>query len=162
VKIWIVRHAKSSWADPGKTDFDRPLNARGKRDGPRMQIWLAAQTHPAQWLVTSCAARALATSVFVAAGFDLAAEVVIEDSRLYLASAETAVDVLRETPADVESVALVAHNPGISHLLDRLIGEHRSGDLPTFGTARLGFDGAWPDLQFGACDLELVTSPKRL
>jgi hypothetical protein len=32
----LVRHAKSSWKDAQISDFDRPLNKRGKRDAPRM------------------------------------------------------------------------------------------------------------------------------
>ncbi|MCH5374620.1 MAG: histidine phosphatase family protein, partial [Planctomycetes bacterium] len=34
--LLILRHAKSSWGDPSLADHDRPLNARGKRDAPRM------------------------------------------------------------------------------------------------------------------------------
>ena len=28
MKLWVIRHAKSSWADPGQADFERPLNGR--------------------------------------------------------------------------------------------------------------------------------------
>jgi phosphohistidine phosphatase len=34
--LLIVRHAKSSWDDLSQKDFDRPLNARGKKDAPAM------------------------------------------------------------------------------------------------------------------------------
>ena len=35
-KVFIVRHAKSSWSDSSTSDYNRPLNARGFRDAPVM------------------------------------------------------------------------------------------------------------------------------
>ena len=34
--LLLIRHAKSSWGDASISDFDRPLNERGKHDGPLM------------------------------------------------------------------------------------------------------------------------------
>ena len=34
--IIIIRHAKSSWETATLSDFDRPLNERGKKDAPAM------------------------------------------------------------------------------------------------------------------------------
>ncbi len=42
-QLIIVRHAKSSWADPGQRDFDRPLNGRGERNAPEMARRLEAR-----------------------------------------------------------------------------------------------------------------------
>ena len=66
MKLWVIRHAKSSWADHGQADLERPLNKRGNADGPRMAHWLATQAEPATWIWSSDAARALATAEFVA------------------------------------------------------------------------------------------------
>ena len=35
-RLYLVRHAKSSWNHPELDDIDRPLNKRGKRDAPFM------------------------------------------------------------------------------------------------------------------------------
>ncbi len=162
MKIWLVRHAKSSWADPGQADFDRPLNGRGHRDGPKMSEWLSRQSDPASWIWSSDARRALATADFVRAGFDLQANDVHEAHELYLARPETMLDVLKNTPPDIDSVAMVAHNPGTTDLLNALTGEGVTDNVPTFGVARLAAAGAWSDLRFGCCTLELYTAPKRL
>ena len=69
MKLWLIRHAKSAWNEPGLRDFDRPLNARGERDGPNMASWLQAQSDPASWVWTSTATRARATASFVQTGF---------------------------------------------------------------------------------------------
>jgi len=160
VKLWLIRHAKSSWANPGQDDFDRPLNGRGRRDGPRMAAWLARQSDPARWIWTSDAARALATSEFVREGFALDDVHRVHD--LYLASPEDMLDVLRRTPADVPSVAVIAHNPGTTSLLNALAGERVTDNVPTFGVARLHTDKPWHELGFDTCEIELFTSPKAL
>ena len=162
MKLWLIRHAKSDWSEPGLSDFDRPLNKRGRRDGPKMQAWLSTQDHPASWIWSSRATRARTTADFVAAGFAAASPTIIEDRRLYLASAETLLDVLRETPVPEASVALVAHNPGLTHLVNLLSGAEVLDNLPTFGVARFEVDTPWPSLRFGGARLERVTSPKRL
>jgi phosphohistidine phosphatase len=35
-KLFLVRHAKSSWDNPGLSDIDRPLTGRGKENAPKM------------------------------------------------------------------------------------------------------------------------------
>ena len=162
MKIWLIRHAKSSWSDPGQSDFDRPLNGRGERDGPRMARWLAAQDFPAGWIWSSDAARALATAEFVRQGFVLGPEQPITAHELYLANPETMVDVLRRTPPEITSVAVVAHNPGTTYLLNLLCGDNITDNVPTFGVARLQFSGSWPEIRPASCSLDLFTSPKLL
>jgi phosphohistidine phosphatase len=160
MKLWLVRHAKSSWADPGQADFDRPLNGRGQRDGPRMATWLSRQQHPATWLWTSDAARALATAEFVREGFAVDPARVHEVHELYLADPETMLDVIRRTPGDVESVAVVAHNPGTTMLLNELVGERVTDNVPTFGVARLSSTAPWHEFRPGCCRLEVYSYPK--
>ncbi len=160
--IWLFRHAKSSWADPGQADFDRPLNARGERAGPTMAAWLETQTQPAEWIWSSDARRAAATAEFVRQGFKLPAEALHFSHDLYLGGPEKILDVLRATPPDVQAVALVAHNPGTTYLLNALAGEVVTDNVPTFGTARLSAPGAWDELSAGRCELQIFTAPKRL
>jgi len=162
VKLWLIRHAKSAWNDPGVTDFDRPLNARGERDGATMQAWLAEQEHPAQWIWTSDARRARSTAEFVRNGFAVAADHLVEAHELYLASPETMLDLVRRTPVEVTSVAVIAHNPGTTYLLNLLADEPVTDNVPTFGVARLDVPGVWHDLTPGSCKLDLFVSPKTL
>ena len=162
--IWIIRHGKSAWGDPGETDHDRPLNKRGERNGGAMQAWFANQDHPAQWVWSSSAVRAKLTAAYVTAGFNAT---FAEEPSLYLASAETALDCLRATPADVESVALVAHNPGLTYLVNRLGEDYVTDNLVTFGTALFEVEDAtpdwsWADLGFGGARLVSLHTPKTI
>ena len=159
MNIWLFRHAKSSWRN-NLSDFERPLNARGERDGPKMARWLSTQTEPPDWLWSSDAARAQATAEFVREGFDLDRARLHLNHDLYLASPETMRDVLRSTPQDISSVAMVAHNPGTTYLLNLLTDSEVTDNVPTFGTARLSYSGDWSQLSFGSCKLELFSAPK--
>ncbi|TDJ32951.1 MAG: phosphoglycerate mutase [Gammaproteobacteria bacterium] len=162
VNIWIIRHAKSSWADPHQTDFERPLNHRGERDGLTMQRWLSEQDAPADWIWTSDATRALATSSFIEKAFWQVKPQIVADHRLYHADPDANLSILKETPEDARSVALVAHNPGLTHLVNLLGATEVTDNLPTFGVARFSYAGQWADLEFGQATLDYLVSPKRL
>ena len=55
----LLRHAKSSWADPSLRDHERPLNKRGLRDAPDMGRRLAARQERPELIISSDAVRAL-------------------------------------------------------------------------------------------------------
>jgi len=162
MRLWIIRHAKSDWSTPGQSDFERPLNERGRRDGPRMATWLRRQQEPATWIWSSDAARAQRTAAFVAQGFAAASPQLVLEHRLYLAEPERLIDVLRSTPDDVAAVAIVAHNPGLTDLVNVLAGDQVIDNLPTFGVAAFDVNGAWHDLRASTARYRSLMSPKRL
>ncbi len=127
-----------------------------------MQGWLSEQDAPADWIWTSDAKRALTTSSFVQKAFGQAKPQVVADHRLYLAGPDTHLSVLKETPKDTQNVALVAHNPGLTYLVNLLGATEVTDNLPTFGVARFSYEGLWADLEFGQATLDYLVSPKRL
>ena len=64
--LYVIRHAKSSWDDPTLSDFDRPLNNRGKKDAPTMGKRLAQRQVVPDLLLSSPAERALTTCKIIA------------------------------------------------------------------------------------------------
>ncbi len=160
-QLWLIRHAKSDWVH-GVPDFQRDLNERGRRDGPFMAEWLRSQPDPAQWVWSSTARRALVTAQFVAAGFSLEDEHIIGVDALYHASPESALDVLRETPPDIGSVAIVFHNPGITDLVNLLAGQQVLDNLPTFGIAQFSTGEVWSSAHPNAFTLSRIVTPKGL
>ena len=135
--LLILRHAKSSWDDPGLKDHDRPLNPRGARDAPRMGRLLVDEDLIPERILSSTAVRALSTAELAAAEFDQ--DVEIEVTRdLYLASPHTYVEVLEELAGPAERVMVVGHNPGISALVTVLTGELE--EMPTAALAAVELD----------------------
>ncbi|MCS6796145.1 MAG: histidine phosphatase family protein, partial [Raineya sp.] len=56
--LYLLRHAKSSWKEPELSDFERPLNRRGKKDAPAMGAFLKAKNIRLELIVSSPAKRA--------------------------------------------------------------------------------------------------------
>ncbi len=173
MRLWIIRHAKSSWAQPRQTDFERDLNQRGKRDGTNMANWLGEQQEPPTWLWTSDAVRALATADFVANGFNLTPDQVQSNHNLYHGTPDDVAAVLQQTPTEHRCVAVVAHNPGLTYLVNLLAGYKVTDNLPTFGAAEFALPQSWdndwinfrlpsPGNKASYAQLLQLQSPKRL
>ncbi len=128
----LIRHAKSDWSDFSARDFDRELNERGKRDAPVMGQRLAARDiQPDAFVVsTACRAQETARLMTPALGFSIA-DIQWKDE-LYLASPSTMKSVIRQTADHVQTLALLAHNPGITELACQLAGTDIS-NMPTCG-----------------------------
>jgi len=88
-RLYLVRHAKSSWDHPGLEDFDRPLNKRGMRDAPKMGEYLAEQRILPQIIVSSPARRAHATATSLAVALQVPPADTVEDDRIYAAATAT-------------------------------------------------------------------------
>ncbi len=159
--LWVIRHAKT--ANPrGVSDFDRPLAKRGEADANLVGAWLAAQAHPATQVLTSPALRARQTATHVKNAFGLAADGLVEEPSLYMASPETIVDAARAVPDAITSLAIVGHNPGMTYVANLLGDAPSAASLPTFGVVVFTFPGSWPDLAFGACEWLTSMTPKQL
>jgi phosphohistidine phosphatase len=115
MRLWLLRHAKSSWYDPGIEDRDRTLAPRGERAADRMRDYLiAAGIHP-ELVLCSSALRARQTLEHVLSAFEPELEVRIESS-LYTFDEAALLDRLRSIPKGVTSVMLIGHNPAIQGL----------------------------------------------
>lgn len=142
-------------------DFDRALNDRGERDAPRMGKRLSRAGPPPGLIVSSSAKRAARTARVIAEqlGHDPAA--VVLDRDLYLASPSRMMDTLRALAPDLDHAALVAHNPGVTDLVNALA-DVRIDNVPTCGIARLSLDiERWSELDSGCAELEDFDYPKR-
>lgn len=130
----LIRHAKSDWGDPGLDDHDRPLNERGRRDAPALAHRLAATGLSRGVLLSSTALRARTTAA--AFGEALGVDPQLRED-LYGAPARSLLAAAAETGA--ETVLIVAHDPGMTVLAERLSGGG-IGHMPTCGVATFRWD----------------------
>jgi len=130
--LLLVRHAKSSWDDPAMTDFDRPLNERGKKDAPAMADRLIARGIIIGSFISSPAKRAKKTAKIFSQAFQRNEEEIILIPELYLASSGVFESVLASIEIDSETIALFSHNPGITDFANTLTAA-RIDDIPTCG-----------------------------
>ena len=93
-RLFIIRHAKSSWEDILLLDFDRPLNKRGIRDAPFMGKVLAGKEEKIDQLVSSPANRAMTTSKYFAESLDFDPDKIIYNKDIYEAHSNTLMDII--------------------------------------------------------------------
>src|SRR5438128_11417428 len=126
----LVRHAKSSWDQAGLSDFDRPLNERGKKDAPEMAKRLKEKGISPDLFVSSPARRARRTARFFAEEFGVDKEDILLVEELYLASYEAFSNTVAGLDDKHQVVALFSHNPGITEFASSL-SNVRVVDMPT-------------------------------
>jgi len=121
VDLFLLRHAKSDWHSPAVDDFQRPLNARGLGDAPRMGRWMAEQGYHPSLIASSSALRAWQTAVFVCFELGISEQSIKFSGRLYLPALDQLLDWLRGVTASTPTVMLVGHNPGLEQLLSHWV-----------------------------------------
>jgi phosphohistidine phosphatase len=160
LRLTLVRHAKSSWDDPGVSDFERPLNARGRRDAPVMAVRVAALPRLPDRLVSSPALRAITTARVFAERLGVAEDDIVLERRIYDATRQVLVEVVRSLPADSRHAMLFGHNPGFSELANWLA-TCPFDEMPTCAVASLELQVAeWREVGAGCGRLARYLFPK--
>jgi len=159
-QLILIRHAKSSWKRPELPDRERPLNKRGNRDAPEMGRRLARKKVRPDLVITSPARRARATARKITRELEYAAEASI-DERLFGATAEELLDVVRCIDEGAQHAMLFGHNPEITEFAEELTRE-RLDNVPTCGVVRIELDIArWNEVEMGSGRLVEFDYPKR-
>ncbi len=160
-QLIVIRHAKSSWEDPGLKDIDRPLNPRGQRDAPVMGGVLRDAGRVPDVLLCSPAVRARMTARAIAAAAGLSDDRIQVADRLYGFGLDGLLKVIEALEARWDRVALIGHNPDLTALVEYLTGE-RVVHLPTCSLT--GIEWAvddWEHLMPGAGRAFFYDDPKR-
>jgi phosphohistidine phosphatase len=172
-RLFVLRHAKSSWEDPTRDDHERPLTPRGQRAASVLAEHLKANDIHPVLVLCSTSRRTRETLEGIAAG----GEHLIE-RELYSASGQELLERLRRVPEEVSSVMVIGHNPAMQTLVLKLATAAAPGDgngdgdgaalsevqrkFPTGALATLTFGGAWSELSPGCARLEDFVRPKSL
>lgn len=165
--LYLLRHAKSDWADPALSDFERPLNARGRKAAQAMGRALRQRGLAADRILASPAARVVETLEGVADGYG-GRMAVDYDQRLYLAAAETLLDLIRTAPDAHDRLLIAGHNPGMERLAlllarDGALRDQVAVKYPTGALARISLPAAhWRDVGQGSGTLDLFLRPRDL
>lgn len=159
-RLLLVRHAKSDWSDAGLRDFDRPLNARGEHDAPRMARFLRERELVPTFLLASPAARTYATARHFAAAFGIAENDIALMESLYDSSADDLLGAVVGLPDLHDVVAVFGHNPAMTTAVSRFADEYVS-NVPTCGVACVTSEAeSWAGVRPGAASLRGLWTPK--
>lgn len=160
-RLTLLRHAKSSWSNPDLSDYDRPLNKRGRRDASEMGRRLAERGVKPDLVLASPACRSRVTVEVVATLLPIDGSDLLFDERIYLASSGDLIERLGSISENYEHVLLVGHNPGITDLANSLAGT-RLDNVPTCGVISVELKGAtWRELAQNEAILLFYDYPKK-
>jgi len=165
-QILLLRHAKSSWADPILGDSSRPLNERGKRAAVAMGRQLTRLDVVPQVVLCSSAKRTRET--YEGLGASVQGVPVEFTDAIYEASVDRLLNVLRGADDSYDRVMMIGHNPGMEGLAKLLCdGQGNTKALarlaekyPTGALAILETDSpSWDELGQGSCCLKAFMRP---
>ena len=167
-QLLLLRHAKSSWDDPGLSDHSRPLNARGRAAAAAMRQALLGLALSPDVVLVSSARRTLQTLEALEPWEET--PIVEPMDALYLATAPQLLTVLNGIAETARSVMLIGHNPGLHELAVQLTGSARdpadarrlAEGFPTGAMAELVIPGSWRGLAAGGGRLHRFVCPRDL
>jgi phosphohistidine phosphatase len=158
--LYLLRHAKSSWKEPELSDFDRPLNGRGREAALLVGHYIRKKKMRLELLLCSPAERARQTAALVRESSRLALEMRY-DERIYEADVARLLEVVSQIEESVSVAMLIGHNPGLEELLELLTGE--AHHMPTATLACVSLDvEKWSKARERAGRLDCLLRPKEL
>ena len=160
--LFLVRHAKSSWDNPGLRDFDRSLNERGQTDAPRMAQMLVKEGYQPDLLVSSPAKRALTTALFFAEAFKINPDSVVREPNIYEAFPQEILRIISNLPNEAQTIMIFGHNPTFTDVVNRFTDDFIE-NLPTCGVVKITSTApSWNEFYEGNSKVTACFFPKEV
>jgi phosphohistidine phosphatase len=135
-RLFLIRHAKSSWSNLKISDFDRPLNKRGKQEAPFVAQRLAKEGVCPDALISSPAKRAKATAEIVARGVKYPVKEIHYVNSVYTSETKDLLRVLQKIDDKIQTAFVVGHNYAITDLAVMLTSVYIT-KIPTAGVVAM-------------------------
>ena len=159
--LYLTRHAKSSWGNPGLADIDRPLNGRGKKAAPLMGKLIVDKGEKPELLISSPANRAFSTAKVFASAMGLhETDVLIKDT-IYGAGVHQLLNLVQDVDDLYNSIMLFGHNPTFTSFGNMVSGENIM-NIVTCGVVRIDFEfSSWKNIDFNSGRMIYYEYPKK-
>ena len=159
--LFLTRHAKSSWSNPGLADIDRPLNERGKKAAPFMGKLIMDKGEKPELLISSPAYRAFSTAKAFGEAMGLVENDIIINRTIYGAGAQQLLELVQNQDDLNKSIMLFGHNPTFTSFVNFLTSSNIMNVVPC-GVVRIDFEcSSWTDIDFGSGSLAYYEYPKK-
>lgn len=158
-KLYIIRHAKSSWKDETLNDFERPLSKRGKANAPMMGERLKKNGVMPDVIISSPAKRAKTTAEMIAKEIGYKKKVLF-DENIYESSVDKLRKILMALDDKNKAVFLVGHNPSLNDLAHYYV--DFGANIPTCGVVEIAFASKkWAEIEPKNAKLLSFDYPKK-
>jgi phosphohistidine phosphatase len=159
--LLLIRHAKSSWDTGILSDFERPLNERGKKDAPIMAQRVKDRNILIDAFVASPAKRAKKTAEYFIDTYERDKDDIIFVTKLYHAGSDVFFEVTETLNDNFNTVAIFSHNPGITDFVNMLCKEVRLDNMPTCGIFAIRLkDTSWKNFTKASKEFLFFDYPK--
>lgn len=167
--LTLLRHAKSSWKDPGLSDIERPLTKRGRRAADAMAPRLVQHGASFHCILASPARRSRETIARMLLALPAQDAQLTFDQGLYTFERDGLLQWIRQLDdliaPEIDEVMLVGHNPALQEALHWLIGEGFTGEapaeFPTCAAAQITLHvPRWSKIKEGCAQLMWVLVPE--
>ena len=168
-RLLLLRHAKAERLQPGGRDHDRVLAERGRADAKKLGLYLARHAFVPDRAAVSTAARTRETWALLATAFAKAPPARF-DERIYDATPQAILEMIKDTGVDTGTLLVIGHNPSLQELAAMLIAsgdidarERLGEDFPTSALAAISFAAEdWLGVHPRGGRLEHFVTPKWL
>ncbi|MEJ7779156.1 MAG: histidine phosphatase family protein [Daejeonella sp.] len=161
-QLLLVRHAKSDWDNIKLSDFNRPLNSRGKKNAPEMALRLKTKGLLPQQIISSPALRAFTTAEHFAEVLGIEKANIVKEMEIYDALPSTLLNVVNNLDDTSSFSALFGHNPGITNIVQDLCSTDLN-NVPTCGMVLIHFPfDTWRMVSAGTGELIFFDFPKNV
>jgi len=158
----MIRHAKSSWANPLQSDYERSLNDRGEHDAPMMGERLKKKNIIPDLIIASTAKRAKQTAKKIAKAIGYDEDKIQWQENLYHCISSVFEEVIYEIDDKVATAFIVAHNPGITSFVNELDAGFSIDNMPTCAVAGAHFEAdSWNEFNSVKKKIFLFDYPKK-
>ncbi len=159
--LYLIRHAKSSWDNPGLNDLERPLNKRGKQNAPMMGKLLNKLGVLPDLIISSPAKRAISTAKRIALETGYPESNISSNKLLYMAGVNDFIEVIMNTGDKINKLMIFSHNYGITDFAN-YISESNIENIPTCGVVKIDFDfDSWNKIKKEKGKLVFFEYPKK-
>lgn len=158
-KLFIIRHAKSSWKDSSLNDFDRPLNKRGKLNAPFMGSKLKEKAIVPDVIISSSALRAKTTAEIIAKKINYSKKIILKND-IYEVGLSAINSILKKQDDKSSVIFLLGHNPDLNILAEEYVSFDEN--IPTCGIVEIEFDcKRWREISSQNAKLISFDYPKK-
>ena len=159
--LYLVRHAKSSWKYPRLSDFERPLNKRGRNNAPFMGGILKKLKVTPALIISSPANRAATTARTIADHIAYPLDKIRYSEIIYSFSENALIHVIRQIDDTVKKAMVVGHNPALTDLANT-IGDTAISNIPTCGICCVNLNiSSWAEFGDQGGKLKFFEFPKK-
>jgi len=162
-RIYFIRHAKSSWEDIRLTDFERPINDRGRNDIIKMGSWFKQRLVDLDAVFSSPANRAIYTARAICKEIEYEVHNIIINNNIFEATKDDLIQIIKGLDNHLNNIIIFGHNPALTDVINYLEVNLSLKNLPTLGVCGMDLNiKKWDDIDFNTGKSILFMTPKML